>query len=421
MPSATRTATRKKTARAAGASTQARATRAPARRRATGGGRLVLLLGTAKGGFALERGAGRAGWRLRGPFQFGARVHDLRLDPRDGRTLLLCATGGHLGPTIHRSRDGGRTWSEAARPPRFAKRTARSPRGKAARASTGHSVKTNFWLEPGHPAERDTWYCGTSPQGLFESADGGRTWRGVAGFNQNPRWSAWVNVGRDGTPDGPVLHSIQVDPRDARHLCVSCSSGGTFESRDRGRTWLPINRGIATDFLPSPDVLYGHDPHCMVMHPAAPDRWYQQNHCGIYRLDRDRGERWERIGERMPKAIGDIGFPLVPHPRDPDTAWVFPMDGTSLWPRTAPGGRPAVWVTRDGGRSWQRQDRGLPPANAWWTVLRQALAADDGARVGLYFGTTSGEVWGSADGGGRWTLLAAHLPRIYSLRTGRLR
>ncbi|MEW6071294.1 MAG: hypothetical protein AB1726_01690 [Planctomycetota bacterium] len=257
---------------------------------ATAPGRLTLFLGTAKGGFALEAASGRAGWRVRGPFQLGARTHDLRLDPRDGTTLLMGSTGGHLGPTIYRAKDGGRSWREAERPPRFAKRTARSPRRRRALASRGQSVKANFWLEPGHAEEPGVWYCGTSPQGLFRTADGERTWSGVAGFNANESWSRWVNVGQDGTPDGPVLHSIQIDPRDRRHLAVSCSSGGTFESHDQGRSWRSINRGIAADFLPSPDVEYGHDPHCMVMHPADPDRWYQQNHCGIYRLDRARGE-----------------------------------------------------------------------------------------------------------------------------------
>ena len=387
-------------------------------------GRLTLLLGTAKGGFALEAGAGRGRWRLRGPFRLGARTHDLRLDPRDGRTLLMSSTGGHLGPTIYRSTNGGRSWREAARPPRFAKLDARAPtrapRGTRPRASRGQSVKINFWLEPGHVDEPGVWYCGTSPQGLFRSSDAGDTWRGVDGFNANPRWSRWVSAGNDGTPDGPVLHSIQVDPRDRRHLAISCSSGGTFESRDRGRTWVPRNRGVAADFLPDPDVEYGHDPHCMAMHPADPDRWYQQNHCGIYRLDRADGETWTRIGRRMPKRVGDVGFPLVPHPTDPDTVWVFPMDGTSIWPRTSPGGHPAVYVTRDGGRRWLRQDRGFPQEQAYWTVLRQAMAADDEPRrTGLFLGTTSGEVWSSLDGGESWRSIAAHLPRIFSLRVAR--
>lgn len=375
----------------------------------------TLLLGTAKGGFALERE--RRSWKLRGPFHLGARTHDLRADPRDGRTWLMSSTGGHLGPTIYRSLDRGRTWKEAQHPPRFDTANAKTPKDPARRGSVGQSVKTNFWLEPGHAGEPGVWYCGTSPQGLFRSEDGGKSWRGVDGWNKHPLWAKWINIGVDGTPDGPVLHSIQIDPRDARHMAISCSSGGTFESWDQGRTWKPLNQGVSADFQPEPDLEYGHDPHCMLMHPADPDRWYQQNHCGVHRLDRALGERWTRIGRKMPKAIGDIGFPIAAHPTDRDTVWVIPMDGRTIWPRTSVGGKPAVYVTRNGGKSWQRQDRGLPPRDAYWTVLRQAFCADpSNSRVALYFGTTSGEIWGSSDGGANWKQQLAHLPRIYSLR-----
>lgn len=392
--------------------------KAPARGAAAG--RVALWIGTAKGGFALESAGARSSWKLRGPFKLGGRTHDLRLDPRDRRTLLMSSTGGHLGPTIYRSTNGGRDWDEALRPPRFAKLGADAPRGKHAKASRGQSVKANFFLQPGHADEPDVWYCGTTPQGLFRSTDGGVTWRGVDGFNLNPMWARWVSVGRDGTPDGPMLHSIQVDPRDARHLVVSCSSGGTFESLDRGKSWEPRNAGVSFPFVPDPDPEYGHDPHCMILHPADPDRWYQQNHFGIYHLNRAEGERWERVGRRMPKRVGDIGFPLVGHPTDPDRVWVFPMDGTSIWPRTCPDGKPAVYTTGDAGRTWQRQDAGLPRSHAYWTVFRQAMAADDQpTRTGVYFGTTSGEVWASVDGGRSWKQLAAHLPRIYSLRFAR--
>jgi hypothetical protein len=229
-------------------------------------------------------------------------------------------------------------------------------------------------------------------------------------------------VGSDGTPDGPVLHSIQIDPRDAKHMTVSCSSGGTFETTDRGKRWTPINAGLAADFLPPATVDNGHDPHCMHMHPGDADRWYQQNHCGIYRLDRAEGTRWDRIGERLPKKVGDVGFPLAPHPTDGDVIWVFPMDGSTIWPRTSPAGKPAVYRTSDGGDSWERQDKGFPRSHVYWTALRQAMAADDEvARTGIYFGTTAGEIWGSVDGGESWRQLAAHLPRIYSLRVARFR
>lgn len=390
-----------------------------AKRKAAGS--LVLLVGTAKGGFLLAGDAARKRWKLHGPFLLGQKVYDVRADARDGKTILMTATGGHLGPTIYRSTNRGKSWKECARPPRFGT----LPKGKesqAVTASRGFAVKTNFFLAPAHPGEKGGWYCGTSPSGLFRSEDGGDTWKSVAGFNERPTWWTWTSGGSPGSPEGALLHSIQVDPRDAEHLFVSMSSGGTFESFDWGRHWKPLNKGVLADFLPEKYPEYGQDPHCMVIHPGDPDRLYQQNHCGIYRLDRARTDEWERIGDNMPRAIGDIGFPVVPHPTDPDTVWVFPMDGTALWPRTSPDGKPAVYRTRDGGKRWERLDAGLPRANGWYTVFRQAMDTDGDARKpGLYFGTTSGDVWASRDGGGeRWTRVAEHLPRIFSLRAAHL-
>jgi photosystem II stability/assembly factor-like uncharacterized protein len=210
-----------------------------------------------------------------------------------------------------------------------------------------------------------------------------------------------------------MLHSINVDPRDPQHLVLATSDAGVFESRDGGRDWKPLNTGSVATFLPDPEPEFGHDPHAVKLHPASPDVWYQQNHCGIYRMERAAG-RWVRIGDHMPREIGDIGFDIALHPRDPQTVWVFPMDGTQVWPRTSPLGRPAVYCTRDGGASWLRQDRGMP-ARGWWTVKRQALATDALDPVGVYFGTTSGELWGSADEGESWSALASHLPHIYAV------
>ena len=145
-----------------------------------------------------------------------------------------------------------------------------------------------------------------------------------------------------------------------------------------------------------------------------PDRLWQQNHCGLYRLDRPSSE-WIDIGVGMPKSVGAVGFPIVAHPRDPDAAWIFPMDGTDVWPRTSPGGRPAVYRTLDGGRTWRRQNQGFPASQAWWTVKRQAMTVDAREPAGVYFGTTSGEVWGSRDEGRSWRCLARNLPQIQAV------
>jgi photosystem II stability/assembly factor-like uncharacterized protein len=362
----------------------------------------MLLLGTRKGLWTLTPGAERGSWTLGGPEFLGHFIHHAVADPRDPGVILLAVSTGHLGPTVMRSTDGGRSFEEASRPPAF---HPGDPHGRA--------VKKVFWLTPGHPDEPGSWYAGGSPQGLFRTDDAGDTWRPVDGWNDHPHWAEWAEWPAENTPDGSLLHSVIVDPRDPAHLYLGLSAGGVFESTDGGAGWHPLNAGSEAEFLPDPDAAYGHDPHTVRLHPAMPDRLYQQNHCGIYRLDRP-GTEWERIGDNMPRDIGDIGFPIELHPRDPDTAWVFPMDGTDVWPRTSPEGRPAAYVTRDAGASWTRLDAGLPE-RAWFTVKRQAMTVDGGEPVGVYFGTTGGEVWGSIDEGATWASLAAHLPEIYSV------
>lgn len=368
----------------------------------------VLLVGTRKGAFLFHGSKSRKEWKIAGPYFLGSSVHHMVLDPRDGRTLLMAAKTGHLGPTVFRSADWGRTWKEAGQPPAFPK----VPEGEKGRA-----VSHTFWLAPGHESQPGAWYAGTSPQGLFRSEDGGANWAPVPGFNEHPKWKEWTGGDEGGTPDGPILHSIQIDPRDPDHLYIGLSGGGVFESRNAGADWSPLNKGVAADFLPVPDPEYGHDPHCVRLHPLQPDRLYQQNHCGIYRLDRP-GDVWERIGKNMPKKVGDIGFPMTLHPRDPETAWVFPMDGTDVWPRTSPGGRPAAYRTRNAGKKWERQDGGLPEEHAYFTVRRQAMTSDILDPVGLYFGTTGGELWMSRNEGEKWRLLAGHLPMIFSVEAG---
>ncbi|MBI5155324.1 glycosyl hydrolase [Candidatus Poribacteria bacterium] len=367
-------------------------------------GSVTLLVGTIKGAFFFRSDKTRSKWSVSGPVMLGQEIYHILADPRDPAKMVMATKTGHLGPTMHRSGDGGKTWTEARKPPAFA---------KAREGEKERSVRANFWLAPGHHAETDTWYLGTVPLGLFRSEDGGETWKGVNGLNNHPDLGKWC--GGD-PPGGPYLHSICVDPRDAKHLYIGLSAGGIFESKDAGKKWKPLNAGCFVDFGPDNYPEYGQDPHCMVMHPMNPDILYQQNHCGIYRMNRA-DAKWERIGNNMPKEVGDIGFPIAVHPRDTETAWVFPMDGTQVWPRTSPSGKPAAYVTRDGGKSWSRQANGLPKEHAYYTVFRQAMTTDAHKSVGVYFGTTSGELWASTDEGGSWSCIACHLPRILAVET----
>lgn len=371
------------------------------------GDALVVSVGTRKGAFLLVADAARQQWRAEGPHFFGQIVNHVVLDPRDRKTLMVATRPGHLGPSVFHSSDFGRTWTESKRPPAFPE-------------AMGRAVGHVFWLTAGHASEPGTWYAGTSPQGLFRSRDGGVTWQSVDGFNRHPDYRLWCgDPEQDAPPDGATLHSINVDPHDASHLLVGLSAGGVFESHDAGMNWTPLNAGCAAEFMPDPEASYGHDPHCVRMHREYSQSVFQQNHCGIYRLESE-ARRWTRIGSHMPKSVGDIGFPMVLHPRDPKKLWVFPMDGGSVWPRVSPEGKPAVYGSKDAGETWQRLDRGLPRAQAWFTVKRQAMTADDCEEVGLYFGTTSGEVWASFNEGRDWHCLMQHLPHIYSLEAGRL-
>jgi photosystem II stability/assembly factor-like uncharacterized protein len=370
----------------------------------------LLMVATRKGAWFYYGDSARQTWRTDGPHFLGHIINHLLLDPRDGRTLLAAAKTGHLGPTIFRSTDFGQTWQEAAKPPAFA---------TVADGSGGRAVDHTFWLTPGHADEPDVWYAGTSPQGLFRSEDGGVNWAPFPASTTTRNTAAgWAACRTARRMDRSCIRSSSIRAMPPISIWPM-SGGGVHESADGGRTFAPLIDGleVVEGFEPS-DAMF-HDPHCVRLCPSNPDRLYQQNHCGIYRLDRP-ADQWQRIGRSMPAAVGDIGFPMVVHPRDADVAWVFPMDGTTVWPRTSPDGKPAVYGTRDGGETWQRLDAGLPGSQAWWTVKRQAMTADSRDPVGLYFGTTSGELWMSRDEGRQWECIATHLPEIYAVEAAEL-
>lgn len=400
------------------------------------GKRVKLLIGTRKGAFSLISDPVRGTWNLEGPTYLGHIVHHYMCDPRDAKSHIMAMKAGHLGPTVFYSKDGGETWNESSKPPQFPKKAdaesgtpdpeknlselTGSGNGGQDEGDKGGAEKKDaaavdvvFWLTPGHESQPGVWYAGTAPPGMFITKDGGDTWAPVEGFNKYTQETDGLH-GEGATPGGQLTHSILIDPRDANHMYVSISVGGTFESTDAGKTWKPLNKGVQADWIPDPETEHGHDPHFVVMHPQNPDRLYQQNHCGIYRIDRP-SNQWTRIGDNMPKEIGDIGFPIVTHPHDANRAWVFPMDGTDVWPRTSPGGRPAVYETKDGGESWHRHDLGLPHEHGYFTVKRQAMTHDAMVPLGLYFGTTGGEVWGSLDEGASYSCIVRHLPEIYSI------
>jgi photosystem II stability/assembly factor-like uncharacterized protein len=252
-------------------------------------------------------------------------------------------------------------------------------------------------------------YAGVEPAALFRSADGGESWSHVRGLTEHPTRPEWQPGG-----GGLILHSLVPHPVDARQLWVAISTAGVFHTADGGATWQPRNRGTRNDYAPEGQryAEFGQCVHCLVMAPGTPDLLYQQNHCGMYRSE-DGGRSWQSIEAGLPSSFG---FPAAVHPRDPATLYLVPLNGDSVG-RYVPDASAAVWRTRDRGETWQALRKGLPQRHAFLGVLRQALATDPLDPAGVYFGTTSGSLFASADEGESWKDIAHYLPAILSVET----
>jgi photosystem II stability/assembly factor-like uncharacterized protein len=344
------------------------------------------LVGTRKGLFVFHGDDARREWHLAGgPLLEGWGIYHATVDARNG---TVYAAANHLvyGPTVQRSADGGETWQRSQQ--------IRLPEGS-------DQLFTKAWhVEPGRPEEPGTLYLGGDPAVLFRSDDGGETWVANRGLLEHPTRDRWL-----AGAGGICCHSIQLDPNDRDRIHVGITVAGTFRTDDGGETWTPRNRNVAADFLPDPYAEVGQCVHKLLLHPARPERLWQQNHCGTYRSD-DGGDSWERLdGNGLP---GSFGFTLMLDPGDPDTAYVIPE--TSLEYHYTPDRRLGVYRTHDAGHSWELAADGLPE-QAWAAVLREASAFDADS---VYFGTQSGFVFALADGD-RWVEAARHLPPILSV------
>ena len=355
--------------------------------------RTLVLLGTKKGAFILELDDARERATVRGPFCDAMPIQHLAWDPGAG-ALLAGAGSPWYGPIVWRSTDLGETWTQ-------------SSEGLTYGDGPDAPAVTRVW---NLTAVGDTVYAGVEPAGLFRSEDGGRTWAHVPGLREHPSRPEW----QPGA-GGLILHSIVPHPTDPARMWVGISAVGVFHTADGGATWEARNKGVRAVGSPDEYPETGQCVHKFTLHPDRPDVLYQQNHSGAYR-SYDGGLRWEDMNDGLPS---HFGFPIAVHPRDPRTIWLVPLNGDDRG-RYMPEGHAAVWRSRDEGSTWEATTRGLPQDAAFVGVLREAMAVDDRDPAGVYVGTSTGQLFGSADEGSSWRLLADFLPPISSVETVRL-
>jgi photosystem II stability/assembly factor-like uncharacterized protein len=348
----------------------------------------VLLVGTRKGCFVLESDAERRDWAVRGPYCDGWPIYHAIHDPSSGALLAAAASEWH-GTGVWRSGDLGATWELSSEGLGYANGDLKLSKVAGLSAAHGRLL------------------AGAEAAGVFESRDGGATWSLLSTLDSQPGRSSWNDP--DKQPPGHLgLAAILPHPDEAARFWAVIQGYGIFETEDDGASWAPRNRGLRADWpLEDPEV--GYCVHKLVMSPADHDRLYQQNHCGMHRSD-DGGRSWVEITAGLPT---DFGFAAAAHPHDRDTFYVIPLDPGHA--RCMPEGRAAVWRTRDAGESWERLDRGLPQRDAHLGVLREGLAIDSLDAPGLYVGTSTGQVFASADEGETWEEIASYLPAIASV------
>ena len=351
--------------------------------------RTVLLIGTRKGLFLLESDGDRREWSTRGPLCESWPVYHAVLDAGSGTIYAAAASEWH-GSAVWRSSDLGETW-------------AHSSEGLAYDAATGRKVSKITSLA----AIGGRVLVGAEAPGIFESRDGGESWSLLTTLAGQPGSETWDDPGSQ--PPGHLgISALMPDGDDASRFWTIVQGIGAFETEDGGSTWTPRNRGLRADW-PRPHEEVGFCVHRLVRSPADHERMYQQNHVGVHRSD-DGGRSWSEITDGLPS---EFGFAAAAHPHDRDTFYVIPLDPGHA--RCMPEGQAAVWRTRDGGGSWEKLDRGLPRHDAHLGVLRGAMAIDADDTPGLYFGTSTGQVFASADEGESWTEIANYLPTIWSV------
>ena len=383
-----------------------------------------VLVGTRKGAFILTSDGKRKDWKVSGPHFAGWEIYHVKGSAVDPNRIFASQTSGWFGQIIQRSDDGGETWTQPGTPPEEQKGPGGMPKGESNRfaydtsAETGKPLTTHqFYDGTQHPwefkrvwhlepslSDADTVYAGVEDAALFRSRDGGKSWHelaGLRGHGTGPKWQPGAG--------GMCLHTIILDPKNPKRIYIAISAAGAFRTDDGGATWRPINKGLHSQYIPDPNAEVGHCVHHVAMHPAKPDVLFMQKHWDVMRSDNS-GEQWREISGNLPT---DFGFVIDVHAHEPDTVYVVPIksDGEHF----VPDGKLRVYRSRSGGNEWEALTKGLPQQDCYVNVLRDAMAVDSLDNCGIYFGTSGGQVYGSADAGDTWAPIVRDLPAVLSV------
>lgn len=348
-----------------------------------------LLIGTKKGAFIVESDAARENWKVSGPYCDKWPMNHVGYDAKRG-AILGAGGDAWFGPAVWRSTDWGKTWSHSS---------------EGIKYPEGVDGITTAWVVK---QVGDALYLGVDPAGLFRSDDGGETWTELSSLREHETRPLWGPGAA-----GLILHGVVPNPDNEQEIWIAISSVGIFHTADGGQTWTPQNKGIRNDFEPEmkqQEAIVGFCPHRLVMSSGGPDLLFQRNHLGVYR-SRDRGASWEDITAGLPT---DFGFAAAAHPREPETFWLIPLTDPFSG-RFFVDGEAAVYKTADAGTTYTKLTNGLPTENAFTGVMRGAMAVDTADSVGVYFGTSTGQLFASTDEGASWKEIASYLPPISSV------
>jgi photosystem II stability/assembly factor-like uncharacterized protein len=359
-----------------------------------------VLVGTHKGAFILTSDARRARWEVSGPFFAGWEIYHLKGSPVDPERLYASQSTGWFGQIIQRSEDGGQTWTPAGN--QFAYAGDPGTHQWYDGTQRPWEFKRVWQLEPS-PTDPDTVYAGVEDAGLFISNDCAQTWEELPGLRsvKGDLWQPGAG--------GMCLHTIIVDPSNPARIYIAISSAGAFRTDDGGKTWKPINKGLHSAQIPNPTAEVGHCVHRIAMHPSRPGVLFMQKHWDVMRSD-DAGETWREISGNLPS---DFGFPIEIHAHEPETIYVLPLKSDAE--RYPPDGKLRVYRSRSGGTEWEALTKGLPQSDCYVNVLRDAMAIDSLDSCGVYFGTTGGQVYASANAGDTWAPIVRDLPAVLSV------